>query len=284
MTREFRLFDRRAVLAELGDANRDRLRQLVLLEMVDSTNQQLRRYPKAEQAGIAVLADAQSAGRGRRGRQWHSPPGCNIYLSLGWRFREPEATVSHLPLAVAVCLVRALRRAGVAGPGIKWPNDILVAGRKLAGVLIESAVAEAGDLTLVIGVGVNVRMPPGEIAESAIGQDWTDACSHLSSPAGAGFRDRLCGLILDELLEGMTRYGVTGFDTFRNEWDGLDLLRGHEVRIADGEGELAGRAAGIGGRGGLLVEVTDPAGGTRLKEFFAGEAQVRPMYNPVAAP
>lgn len=279
MTSEFRLFDRQAVLAELSQANRARLRHLDLLETIDSTNLELQRRPPSEQAGVAVLADRQSAGRGRRGRQWHSPPGCNIYLSLGWRFPFSGHALSHLPLAVAVCLARALQAAGVKNPGIKWPNDIQVGSRKLAGVLIEGALTDATGARVVIGIGANVHMPTIETKEFPIDQPWTDVFSHLPLAATAGIRDRLCGLILNELLEGMTHYGATGFDSFRDDWVRLDVLEGREVRVVRDLGIVTGRAEGLGESGGLRVRVTEPDGATSLQEFLAGEVQVRPVYN-----
>lgn len=284
MTKEFRVFDRQAVLAELSRESRIRLRHLDLLETIDSTNLELQRRPPSEQAGVAVLADRQSAGRGRRGRQWHSPPGCNIYLSLGWRFQLSSLALAHLPLAVAVCLARALQQAGVKNPGIKWPNDIQVEGRKLAGVLIEGAITDAQETRVVIGIGANVHMPAEGSADPFIDQPWTDVCSHLSSLPGAGFRDRLCGLILNELLDGLTQYGATGFDSFRNDWVRLDVLDGKEVRVVREHETITGTAEGVGESGGLLVRVTDPDGVIRLQEYVAGEVRVRPVYNYAVAP
>ncbi len=111
--------------------------------------------------GTRLLADRQSAGRGRRGRSWHSPPGQNIYLSLGWNFQRADGALTPLPLAVAVAAVRAMRRAGLHSPGIKWPNDIQVGGKKLAGILVELRNPGPGQALAVIGIGVNVSHARG---------------------------------------------------------------------------------------------------------------------------
>ncbi|HLF30669.1 MAG TPA: biotin--[acetyl-CoA-carboxylase] ligase [Xanthomonadales bacterium] len=271
----FRFFREQAVLAELDDENRTRLRRLILLETVDSTNLELRRWPTDEQHGGVVLSDQQSAGRGRRGRPWHSPPGSNIYLSLGWHFPQSGEVLQQLPLAVAVSVARAVRRAGVRTAGIKWPNDILIDGRKLAGVLVELSAAGVDRARAVIGVGVNVRMPAGAASQPEIDQPWTDVCTQLSTAAGSDFRDRLCGIILDELLDGMARFAATGFGSFRTGWAELDLLEGREVAITAGPGTIIGTARGVSDRGGLNVAVADISGGVSVREFFAGEVQVR---------
>ena len=115
--------------------------------------------PETGSTPTPVLAECQTGGRGRREKSWHSPAGGNIYLSLGWWFRDCQWPLSTLPLIVAIAVCQALARAGLRGHGIKWPNDILVEGKKLAGILVEMQSAGSGPALAVIGVGLNVRMP-----------------------------------------------------------------------------------------------------------------------------
>ena len=279
MTKTFRAFDPHTIRAGLAADTRTLLRQLTVLDTVDSTNLFLQRLPLAQQHGHAVVADRQESGRGRRGRSWHSPPGGNIYLSLGWKFTASADSIARLPLALAVCTARAIQRAGVATAGIKWPNDILVDGRKLAGILLEARPDGPGGVVAVIGVGVNVRMPADSFDLNPIDQAWTDVCSQLPEPCAQDFRDKLCGLVLDELLRGLEVYASQGFAAFSADWSRLDLLHGRAIDISTSgdcvHATVSGTAAGISSRGGLLVRSVSPAGLSSLREFLAGDVSVR---------
>ena len=151
-------------------ALRPLLRRVTVLEEVDSTNRYLDRMAPAERHGHAVLADRQTAGRGRRDRRWHSPAGGNLYFSLGWRFRRADLPFSTLPLLAAVAAAEALRRFGLERHGIKWPNDILVEGKKLAGILVETRGLDPGAPHFVVGIGVNVvqRAFPPELERDLV--------------------------------------------------------------------------------------------------------------------
>lgn len=275
MTPPFRAFDAATIRAGLAADTRTLLQQLTVLETVDSTNLFLQRLPLAQQHGHAVVADRQESGRGRRGRSWHSPPGGNIYLSLGWRFAVPADSLAQLPLMVVVTMARAIQRAGVAAAGIKWPNDLLVNGKKLAGVLLELRQDGAGGTVAVLGAGVNVSMPEDALSQSAIEQPWTDVCSHTDRLVAPDFRDWLCGMLLDELLRGLDLFAIQGFAAFAAQWNRLDILRGKLVHVK-GEHETAvGTAAGISARGGLLVQCPGPAGEDTVREYLAGDVSVR---------
>jgi len=270
----FRAFDPAAIQAGLIADTRTLLRQLTVLEAVDSTNQFLQRLPLAQQHGHAVVAEQQVSGRGRRGRSWYSPPGGNIYLSLGWKISASADFLAPLPLMASVSVARAIRRAGVVTAGIKWPNDIQVAGKKLAGILVEVQSDADGGMAAVIGAGVNVSMPAAADGLNGIGQPWTDLSSHSGQTVGDDFRDRVCGMLLDELLRGLDLYAQQGFGAFVAEWNRLDVLRGRLVTIS-GESETAvGTAAGISARGGLLLQDEEPAGSAGLREYLAGEVSV----------
>jgi BirA family biotin operon repressor/biotin-[acetyl-CoA-carboxylase] ligase len=250
-----------------------------VLDSVDSTNLFLQRLPLTNQHGHAVVADSQESGRGRRGRSWHSPPGGNIYLSVGWKLPAKADSIARLPLAVAVCIARAIQQAGIATAGIKWPNDILVGEKKLAGILLEARQGGPGEVIAVIGVGINARMPPDSPAGNPIEQAWTDVCSHLPRRLAEDFRDTLCGTVLDELLRGLELFSAQGFAAFAADWNRLDILHGRAVDVTIGGNSapetVSGRAAGISIRGGLLVHCPGSCGEDTVREFLAGDVSVR---------
>jgi BirA family biotin operon repressor/biotin-[acetyl-CoA-carboxylase] ligase len=238
------------------------LRELTVLGETDSTNAFLARQPAARRHAHAVLAESQTRGRGRRQRSWYSPAGGNIYLSLGWRFAPAPPHLTTLPLVAGVCVCHALARAGLRNHGVKWPNDILVDGLKLAGILVETQTAAGGAVLAVIGIGLNVRMPgpPEGLPAAVIDRPWTDLASRLPAAQRGIDRNALAALVLEELLPSLERYAGAGFAPFRETWNELDLLNGKRVGI-EGNGPFprgmarTGTALGIHESGGLTVDI-----------------------------
>ncbi len=154
------LLDKKAISAELTPATRQRIEPFEVLLTVDSTNRYVAEHA-ANTPGMTHLcvAEVQNAGRGRRGRSWVAPFGSGICMSMGWQFLEAPPTFSALSLAVGVAAVNALRRLGIEGVGLKWPNDLIWQQRKLGGILIEMRGESAGPAQVVIGIGINVHMP-----------------------------------------------------------------------------------------------------------------------------
>lgn len=261
----------------MSPATRLQLGQLTILDSIDSTNSALQRLPAHEQHAHAILAESQSKGRGRRERSWFSPPGSNIYLSLGWRFGVGAPDLSSIPLLVAICTCRALARVGLKGHGIKWPNDVLMKGEKLAGILVEMQAEAGGPSTAVIGLGLNVNMPPGsrqhQEADVQIDRRWTDLASHLDEP-GTVSRNAVAAILLDELIEGARAYEVNGFSVLQNEWNSLDLLAGKKVEVQFQNQVSSGVAEGISADGGLRVRSTEPSSPGQSRVFHAGEVRV----------
>ena len=252
---------------------RSQLRRVTVLEQVDSSNTELSRQPHAEQHAHALLAEMQTAGRGRGDRRWHSPAGGNIYLSLGWRFRKPGPEYSALPLAVAVAVSEAIAAMGVQGAGIKWPNDILVDGRKLAGILVESQGRGQAGASVIAGVGINVRMASADAraADAVIDRPWTDLESHLPETARPVDRNRMVSGLLDRLLAAFARFERSGFDSFQPRYRALDLLAGRELVLKHEYGEIHGTGCGVDDSGRLLIALPD--GGKRA--FHSGEARLQ---------
>lgn len=260
------------IRAGISSANLAKLRQLTLLQETDSTNTEVSRLPGDRQHAHAVLADRQTGGRGRRQRNWHSPPGGNIYLSLGWWFRMNDWPLSTLPLVVAVAVCRALGRSGLQEHGIKWPNDILVGGRKLAGILVELQSAGSGPALAIIGVGLNVRMPQaGETGLAAlIDRPWTDLASALGSENACPGRNQLAAWLLDEIMAALDSFESHGFAAFRSNWQDMDLLLGRNILVEQGDEEISGRARGVDKNGGLLLETSPSV----VQVFHSGEVRV----------
>jgi BirA family biotin operon repressor/biotin-[acetyl-CoA-carboxylase] ligase len=261
------LLDREAIVAALDESARRLLAEFEVHEDIDSTNRlALQRAQEGCGRGHVIVAERQSAGRGRRGRQWVSPFGCNIYCSAIWEFDGGAAALEGLSLAVGVAVASALQQVGVAGIGLKWPNDVVQNGRKLAGILLEMVGDAAGRCQVVVGVGINVAMTGSEQAD-AIDQPWTDVATAAGIPVS---RNRLLAQLLASLLPQLQRFEREGFAAVQPAWSVLDSFYGCEVAVYLGDTLVLGRAAGVTGTGALLVDT--PAG---RQQFHGGEVSLR---------
>jgi len=252
------------VVAGLARESREQLGKLQVEWSLDSTNQWLMEARDVP-CGTVVVAEHQRRGRGRRGREWVSPLGTNLYFSLLWCFQGPPANLSGLSLAVAVSVVRALSTLGVNGLGLKWPNDILWQDKKLCGILLELQGEAGGPCRVVCGVGLNVYMP--DTAAAAIDQPWTDLRHVLQRPVS---RQQLLIALLDELLPAMPRYEQDGLQPFLDDWRRWDVVAGKPVQLLLPQRTVRGRAQGIDTQGNLLIEHN----GTR-ERYCSGEISLR---------
>lgn len=268
---------------QLSAAAADCLRSLSLFDSIPSTNDFLLHLPAAQRHAHAVFADQQSSGRGRRGRLWQSPPGSNIYFSQGWNFHEVPQDFSCLPLAVGVAVAQALENLGVSKVGLKWPNDILVSGKKLGGILVESKPLAPAGFSVVMGVGLNVFMPRGSVEAEAISQPWTSIDQlpgfNDSRSQPAHVREILAGKLLDSLIRLVQNFAAQGFEPLRPQWAQRDVLRGKEVTATpSGHGAqrvIHGEACGIDAAGNLLVRVGKTGRSQQMNSVNAGEVSVR---------
>jgi BirA family biotin operon repressor/biotin-[acetyl-CoA-carboxylase] ligase len=228
------------------------LRHLDVLPRTDSTNQRLLEADAAQDPQ-ALFAELQTAGRGRRGRQWRSPFGANLYLSLAWSFPAWPPQLSALSLAVGVACARALRKAGLREVMLKWPNDLRVGADKLGGILIEQRGEAGGACRVVIGIGINVAMSPAQAGE--LGQPWISFNAALAA-AGSQAPDRnaLAATLLGELLAALEQFQSEGFSPFLVDWSTLDATANQPVRIEGGGEPLHGIARGVDPQGALIVE------------------------------
>ncbi|MFO1367506.1 MAG: biotin--[acetyl-CoA-carboxylase] ligase [Marinagarivorans sp.] len=209
----------------------------------------------------AVLAEQQTAGRGRRGRDWLSPLAQNLYLSLGWRFEQGVAQVEGLSLAVGVVIVHCLQSLGIQGLALKWPNDIWLEGRKLAGVLIEVGGDLSGQFHLVLGVGLNSHMPP----EEAKHQGWASLLEQCCFN-----RNQLAARLLEALAQLLADFPSRGFAFYQEEWNRLNGLAGRTIVIDQAGAWEEGVCLAAAANGGLQVRTC--AG---VKTLLGGEISLR---------
>lgn len=225
-----------------------------LLQSVDSTSEWLmQQLGSGAKLPLACFAEAQTGGRGRRGRKWVSPPAANIYMSLAWRLEVPVRDIGFLSLAMGVAVVRVLENAGIGGVQLKWPNDVQVDGRKLAGILIETAGISDTDVIVVIGVGLNYDLP--DTLAEVPDQPWTDVLSLLPATSSVS-RGELAGNLLQQCLqicEGYPKNREALLRAFREKYDACYQCA---VRVTLGNGaRLEGTACGVTEAGEIRVQI-----------------------------
>ncbi|MFA6053512.1 MAG: bifunctional biotin--[acetyl-CoA-carboxylase] ligase/biotin operon repressor BirA [Methylobacter sp.] len=253
---------------EINEAVNDQARALIssfeMYDQIDSTNNYLvERSHNDAPSGSICFAEYQTAGKGRRGRQWVSPYGSNIYLSILWRFQQGPAAIAGLSLAIGVAVIRALKQHHVNDIGLKWPNDIYSQGKKLGGILVEVSGETDGPCAAVIGLGLNLYLPEAE-AET-ITQAWTD----LSKIVGQDklFRNKLAGTLLNHLLPVIAGYEGVGIKAYLDEWRGYDCLKGESATLFIAQQQFEGVVQGIDDNGMLLIK--RPDGNVQI--FASGE-------------
>lgn len=261
------LLDADAIVDAMPAHVRAGIASLDIAWSLDSTNSELLRRTAPAHGLAVLLAERQTGGRGRRGKYWASPLAAHLYLSVTRQFGGGLARLGGLSLVAGVTAAEALHECGFAGVRLKWPNDLLVDGRKLGGLLVEGGGEHAGPVRAVIGLGVNVRMP--ENAAAGIDQPWIDLAQIAGTPPS---RNMLAARLLAGLVPALDQFDAEGLSPFRERYARFDALAGHEVRIEAGDNVQTGIAAGIAEDGALRVRVGDEE---RL--FYAGEVSVRPQ-------
>lgn len=247
------------------------LSELSIYPVIDSTNAQALRDGINFGSGYVCLAEFQAAGRGRRGRTWVSPFGKNIYLSVMWTFDGGASDLEGLSLAVGVVIADVLRGLGLHDVQLKWPNDILWRGQKLAGVLLEMIGDPAGVCQVVVGVGVNFAMPTTAAAE--IDQPWVDVRSILSDlelPQDKLGRNQLVAALLSQLLPLLENYKTDRFVTYRTRWEELSAYTGQTVEVRMANSVVVGELLGVNETGALSLQTSS---GEQL--FYGGEISLR---------
>jgi BirA family transcriptional regulator, biotin operon repressor / biotin---[acetyl-CoA-carboxylase] ligase len=248
-----------------------RLASLDVLIETDSTNQRLLAAPAPPPGQLAVcIANYQSAGRGRRGRQWLAPPGTALCLSAAWQFCETRPDLPALPLAVGVAVRRAIQSLTGKSIELKWPNDLVFADRKLGGILVELAGGGRGRCHVVAGIGINIAMPAALLQRLC---DWPKGAIDLATLTGQRVPDHaaLAAALIGEVAATFHGYASSGFAPSLDAWLDADCLAGRPVRVEQQPRTVEGIARGIDRDGALLVEV----GGAAPARVLAGDVRVR---------
>jgi BirA family biotin operon repressor/biotin-[acetyl-CoA-carboxylase] ligase len=229
------------------------LEWLQAFPQIDSTNRYLLDQPgPAPGCFQVVLADYQTAGRGRMGKSWRAPPASSICLSVAYTFQSRQSNLSSLCLATGVAVVRVLRELQVPDVTLKWPNDILVNDAKLGGILIETRSATGANPIAITGLGLNVDLA-GASAED-IAPDRAGPITDLRRCVDSlPERATIVALLIDALCGALRRYDAQGFAAFIEDWNRSDWLRGRHTTVDTAAGRIAGAAAGVDADGALQL-------------------------------
>jgi BirA family biotin operon repressor/biotin-[acetyl-CoA-carboxylase] ligase len=213
--------------------------------------------------GVVYTAELQVQGRGRRGRSWSSPFGANLAISLGVAVAVTPARLGGVSLVVGLAVVEALEQLQVSGLALKWPNDVLLGGDKLGGILIEMTQARGGT-ELVVGIGLNVALPETVRAILPPG---------IADLAGAGVtapRSVVAARVISAVVEFVGEFARQGFEPFLAPFNARHAFHGKECTVLMGERRIAGRVAGVTQSGELILLTAD---GPRT--FHGGEVSLR---------
>lgn len=221
-------------------------------------------------SGSLLVADRQTAGRGRRGRQWLSWEGASLTFSLLWRFAPGTPAPAGLSLAAGLALARALEQLGVEGVQLKWPNDVLVHGEKLAGILVELLPVRGRPPAAVIGIGLNLRLPADAAIPDQAGV--TDLAAALGGEPPS--RPVLLAAILGEFHRLFDTYAAAGFPALRGAWEQRNAFAELPVAVRGESATLQGTCAGVDDDGALLLRTGDG-----VQRVLAGDVSLRPLLD-----
>lgn len=261
------LLDARDIARHAG--GRANALHIEVVDSVDSTNTRLmERAAAGAPSGSVLAAECQHSGRGRMGRTWQAGIGRGLAFSMLWRYPHGASALSGLSLAAGVAVVRALRAVGAKDVELKWPNDVLLHGAKLAGILVELSGDALGPSAVVIGIGVNVKL--SDAMKARIDQPAAD----LETACGRSVdRNAVLGALLAELADILEGFGAAGFTPLREEWERYHAYQGKKVLIKLPGGSVdRGIARGIADDGALLFE-----SGNALRRLHSGEVSLRPQ-------
>lgn len=261
------LLDSEAIKSGISGPVRNGIGELIIKDTIDSTNRYiLERLDSSTTRPLVCLAESQTTGRGRRGRRWISPYASNLYLSIGWHHAAGPQSFAGLSLAMGVAVMRVLSQYRSTGIGLKWPNDIIADGKKLGGILIEMAGDASGPCSLVVGLGLNVRMPATQGQD--IDQPWVDLSTLLGQSTPS--RNELAAGLITEMCTIINEYPEVGFRHYQTEWQQWDQYRNKTVSIIQGERHQQGTVSGVDQQGNLLLKTA-----RGIQSFNAGEISLR---------
>ncbi|MDU6926988.1 bifunctional biotin--[acetyl-CoA-carboxylase] ligase/biotin operon repressor BirA [Franconibacter helveticus 513] len=237
---------------------------VAVLPVIDSTNQYLLDRLSSLQSGDACIAEYQQAGRGRRGRKWFSPFGANLYLSMYWRLEEGPAAAIGLSLVIGIVMAEVLHDLGADQVRVKWPNDLYLQDRKLAGILVELTGKTGDAAQIVIGAGINLAMR--RVESEVVNQGWINL-----QEAGIKIdRNKLAVRLINELRVALEQFEKEGLSPFLMRWEKLDNFIHRPVKLIIGDREIFGISRGIDEQGALLLEQNGA-----IKAWVGGEISLR---------
>lgn len=237
---------------------------VAVLPVIDSTNQYLLDRLSSLQSGDACIAEYQQAGRGRRGRKWFSPFGANLYLSMYWRLEQGPAAAIGLSLVIGIVMAEVLHDLGADQVRVKWPNDLYLQDRKLAGILVELTGKTGDAAQIVIGAGINLAMR--RVESEVVNQGWINL-----QEAGIKIdRNQLAVRLINELRVALEQFEKEGLSPFLVRWEKLDNFIHRPVKLIIGEREIYGISRGIDEQGALLLEQNGA-----IKAWVGGEISLR---------
>ncbi|WP_162287087.1 bifunctional biotin--[acetyl-CoA-carboxylase] ligase/biotin operon repressor BirA [Pantoea stewartii] len=254
------LLNEEAILGQLSQPD------VAVIPVIDSTNQYLLERMDSLPSGAVCVAEYQQAGRGRRGRHWFSPFGANLYMSMYWRLEQGPAAAMGLSLVIGIVMAETLQSLGAENVRVKWPNDIYLHDRKLAGILVELTGKTGDAAQIVMGAGINLAMRNADAAQ--INQGWIN----LQEAGVTLDRNDLAATLINRLREALPVFEQEGLAPFVARWAGLDNFINRPVRLLMGEREVHGIARGIDNQGGLLLEQEG-----EIKSWMGGEISLRPL-------
>ncbi len=220
-----------------------------IFDEIDSTNSEsIRQIRSGNSENHLIVANSQTAGKGRRGRQWLSPKNAGIYLSLSRCFSLETSALQGLSLVTAISVVEALKELGAIGLQLKWPNDVLFEKKKLAGILLELQQRESSRY-VVFGVGVNIELPSDSIA--SIDRPVIDLINIMSE---LPTKSVLVSAVVNRLCANLVVYENKGFPVFEEKWNVLDCYRLSDIVIQNGESCIIGKSLGVDSKGALLIQ------------------------------
>ena len=244
---------------------------LHFFDTIDSTNIYAARLARdGETEGSVVIADAQTGGKGRLGRSWVSPPGVNLYLSVLLRPSKPASCAPQLSLLAAVAVAEAITQQTRLSPTIKWPNDVLISGRTVCGILTELQTKTQHLKAVIVGIGINLNAPL-----AAFPEELRDKASSLLIASGQPVdRVAFTAHLLTRLEKLYVLWLEEGFPVVQTAWEGYaGNLLGKPIMIAAPEGTISGTALGIDHDGALLVRLVQEGQGS-IRRVLAGDVTV----------
>ncbi|EMI4430677.1 bifunctional biotin--[acetyl-CoA-carboxylase] ligase/biotin operon repressor BirA [Providencia rettgeri] len=259
---QINLLSEEAIKKQIDDVN------IIVEPVIDSTNQYMLERIAELKSGDTCLAEYQSAGRGRRGRQWISPFGCNLYLSMYWRLEQGPAAAVGLSLVVGIVIAEVLNRISQEKVKVKWPNDLYMNDKKLAGILVE-LTGKTGDAAhIIIGVGINIGMNNNNIESSkSITQEWSSLRDEVENIE----RNELSANIIKSLRESLVIFEHEGLKPFLERWFKLDNFLNRHVELLIGNDVISGIERGVNDQGALLLQKDNG----EIIPYIGGEISLR---------